>query len=247
MKQIKVVVPSFNSVDFLPKTLQSIENQTFKDYQVCVVDDGSTIPKQKEIILEFCKRNHWKFLFHEKNLHSLCSIIHGIEQLNCDDEDVIVLVDGDDWLAHERVFEKLHEIYTNNDLLLTWGQCEIYPQKQTPMKFAQAIPNMVIDRKLFREIPFAFWHLRSFKYKLWRNIKDQDLRDINGEYFKIQGDKAFLFPMLEMAGKKIRFIPETLYIYNIANPLNDFANTPSDEHSRVDLLIRSKPKYPVLE
>lgn len=242
----KIIVPSFNSIDYLPKTLHSIEMQTFSDYEVCVIDDASTLKKQREIIKEYCEKNHWKSIFHDKNYGALYGIVNAIRNFACKDDDIIVIVDGDDWLAHDRVLEVLHREYTQNDIYLTWGQCQIYPGGPTPMKYAQPIPDMVIQQKLYRDIPLTFWHLRTFKYYLFRHIKDEDLRDSNGEYLRLMYDKAILFPMLEMAGSKIKFINEVLYIYNIGNPLNDYANTTREEHTRVDELIRKKPRYETL-
>jgi glycosyltransferase involved in cell wall biosynthesis len=245
--KFKIVVPSFNSVDFLPKTLRSIEIQTFKDYEVCVIDDGSTLKKQGEIIRDFADRNGWNVITHEKNVGALQGLVEALAALHCKDDDVIVVIDGDDWLAHDHVLETLHRVYSNNDIYMTWGQCEIYPAGKTPMKYAQPVPDMVIDQKLYRDIPFVFWHPATFKYLLWRHIDDSDLRDEDGRYFRIMKDKATLFPMLEMCGHKKRFIDETLYIYNIGNPLNDYANTPQEEIQRVDRLLQSRPRYPVLE
>ena len=37
-----VIIPAYNRIDFLPRTLQSVWRQTFKDFEVIVVDDGST-------------------------------------------------------------------------------------------------------------------------------------------------------------------------------------------------------------
>jgi glycosyltransferase involved in cell wall biosynthesis len=243
MRRFKVIVPSFNSIDYIEKTLRSIEMQTDKQYDVCVIDDGSTIPGQRDLIQKFCERNDWKFLFNEKNHGALYGMVHAIPLLDCHDDDVVVVIDGDDWLAHPEVFSKLRQVYTENDVYLTWGQCELYPKKDTPTNYAQPIPEMVMQQALYRDIPFVFWHLGTFKYFLWRHLEDPDLRDEDGEYFMIMKDKATLYPMLEMAGEKIRFIPETLYIYNMENPLNDYVNTPSEEHNRVDALIRGRKRY----
>lgn len=243
MRRFKVVVPSFNSPDYIRKTLQSIEIQSDTEYDVCVIDDGSTMKVQREIITEFCEKNGWKFLFNEKNRGALYGMVKAIPLLDCCDEDVIVVIDGDDWLAHANVFQKLRQIYTENDVYLTWGQCEIYPSGKTPMNYAQPIPDMVIHQKLYRDIPFVFWHLGTFKYFLWRHIEDEDLKDTHGEYFMLMKDKATLYPMLEMAGEKIHFVKETLYIYNLENPLNDYANTRPEEHLRVDALIRGRKRY----
>lgn len=247
MRRFKVVVPSFNSIDYIAKTLASIEMQTDKDFDVCVVDDGSTMQKQRRIIADFCSRNGWKMLFNDKNHGALYSLVHAIEHLECHDDDVIVVIDGDDWLAHKDVFKRLRDVYSSEDVYLTWGQCEIFPGGKTPVNYAQAVPEMVIKQKLYRDIPFVFWHIGTFKYFLWRHIEDADLRDEDGDYLMLMKDKATLYPMLEMAGDKIRFVPETLYIYNLANPLNDYANTRPEEHLRVDTLIRGRKRYSTLD
>lgn len=246
MRQFKIIVPSFNCIDYIGKCLHSIEIQTDKNYEVCIVDDGSTIEKQRQIIADFCQRNGWKSLFNEKNFGAMYSLVNGIKQLDCVDDDVIAVIDGDDWLAHENALSTVRKVYEKEDIYLTWGQCEKYPPGATPMKYAQPIPDMVVEQKLFRDIPFVFRHLGTFKYYLWRHINDSDLRDANGEYFRLLKDKATTFPMLEMAGKKIRFIPETIYIYNLENPLNDFFSTSPEEFKRVDDLIKHKPRYQTL-
>jgi hypothetical protein len=65
-------------------------------------------------------------------------------------------------------------------------------------------------------------HIRTWRAFLWRKIKEEDLKDENGEYWKVTGDLAFMFPMLEMSGEKhYRFIEDIMYVYNEQNPLND--------------------------
>lgn len=247
MKQFKIVVPSFNSVDYIGKTLSSIESQLYKQYEVCVIDDCSTFKEQRLLIAEFCQRNGWKMQFHDKNYGALYGVVQALRDFDCDDEDVVVVLDGDDWLAHEHVLERLHSEYAKSDLYMTWGQCERFPAGNPPMKYAQAVPDMVIEQKLFRDIPFVFWHPCTFKYKLWRHIKDEDLRDMSGEYFRYYKDKATIYPMLEMAGKKIKFISETLVIYNLQNPLNDYRTADPEAFECVNQQILKKPRYHPLD
>ena len=42
MPLFSIVVPAYNSADYLEKTILSLINQNFKDYEVIIVDDGST-------------------------------------------------------------------------------------------------------------------------------------------------------------------------------------------------------------
>jgi glycosyltransferase involved in cell wall biosynthesis len=246
MKQFKIVVPSFNSVRYLPRTLASIERQTYKNYQVCVIDDCSSFAKQRDIIGEYCYRNEWGYIFHGKNEGALASIIEGIRSFSCEDDDVIVLIDGDDWLYDAHVLEKLHAVYSAEDVYLTWGQFMTYPPHCIHMTYGAPIDQEIIKNKRYREIPDIFAHLKTFKYRLFREIKDEDLRDPKtGDYFRVSWDKALLYPMLEMANGKVRFIEDILYVYNIDNPLNDFKIN-REEQIEATTYIRSKPKYPSL-
>lgn len=247
IKQFKIVVPSFNSVDYIGKTLSSIEMQVDKGFDVCVIDDGSTLKKQREIIKEFCLRNNWQMQLHDENKGALYGLVHAVEKLNCNDDDVIIVLDGDDWFAHAHVLTRLRDVYTQSDVLMTWGQCERFPAGNPAMKYAQPIPEMIIEQKLFRDIPFVFWHPCTFKYLLWRHIKREDLQDVDGQYFRYYKDKATIYPMLEMAGFKIRFIPDTLVIYNLENPLNDYRTAHPEEFERVNQLILKKTRYPTLD
>ena len=45
---------------------------------------------------------------------------------------------------------------------------------------------------------------------------------VDGEFLPMAWDFAMLYPMLEMAGGRFKYIPEVLYIYNVATPNNDY-------------------------
>ena len=63
---ISVIVPVYNVEQYLPYCLNSISGQTYKDYEVILVDDGST-DSSGLICDEFCK-SHFKFrTIHQKN------------------------------------------------------------------------------------------------------------------------------------------------------------------------------------
>jgi glycosyltransferase involved in cell wall biosynthesis len=245
--QFKIVVPSFNSVKYLPKTLGSIEKQKMEDFSfdVCVVDDASTLPEQRKIISEFCQRNGWKFLFQNVNQGQLVSIMSGIQELNCQDEDVIIYIDGDDWLIDDQVLITLADVYRSSHVYVTYGSYETHPKDCINITYAAPITKEMIQNQRYRELPWVFQHLHTFKYHLWKRIKDEDLRDQTGEYYRVTGDRAFFYPLLEMAGSHIRFIERILYVYNLENPLNDHKIS-RNEQWLTELRIKSRPKYPIL-
>jgi hypothetical protein len=80
---------------------------------------------------------------------------------------------------------------------------------------------------------------------MWKGLEEQDFRDDDGEYFKFATDVALIFPLLEMAGDRIFFIEDPLYVYNTTNPLNEHKVDHSHQ-LRVERHVRSLAKKEVL-
>lgn len=240
MFRFKIVVPAYNCPEWIGRCLDSIAEQTFRAFDVCVIDDASPHPDQRAIIEEHCQRNGWQSYFNEINQGALANIVKGIQSLHPRDEDVIITIDGDDWLYDRHVLQKLHDIYASEAIYLTYGQFATYPRWN--IGSCRPVAPEVIERGELRKIPWCFSHLRTFKYLLWRNIRDADLRDESGEYYRVTWDLAFMYPMLEMAAFHFRFIDDITYVYNKANPINDH-KVHRERQQRTEAAIRAKPPY----
>jgi hypothetical protein len=152
-----------------------------------------------------------------------------------EDSDVIVEIDGDDWLPNSSVLTKLNEIYNDPNVWITNGSF-IYSNGQKGFSSRQKI-----DENL-RTYRMTCSHLRTWRAFLWRNIKEEDLKDETGEYWKVTGDLAFMFPMLEMSGDEhYVFIEDTMYVYNEQNPINDHKVNMSIVNVIADKIRRMKP------
>ena len=107
--------------------------------------------------------------------------------------------------------------------------------------------NAPYTRKEFeKNIRKCAWrgsHLRTFKYKVWKHIKDEDLKDDKGRYYRTAWDCAFMWPMIEMAGiNRVQFIPDILYVYNQETPFGD-AHVHLREQMFYTDYIAAKPPY----
>jgi glycosyltransferase involved in cell wall biosynthesis len=241
--RFKIVVPSYNSYPWIEQTLRSVEEQTYKNYEVCVIDDFSSDPRQRATIDQFCRRNGWHPLYNDQRRKTLYNLVHGVRALECTDQDVIVVVDGDDWLYNKQVLERVDSVYQKEAPLITYGQYIHYHSGSVGC--ARKIRRRAMRWKRFRKMGWVFSHLRTYKYLLWRHIKDRDLRAPDGDYFATAGDLATMFPMLEMAGTRIKFIPEVLYVYNDLNPISDY-RVALQEQEAANRYIRGLKKYKTL-
>jgi glycosyltransferase involved in cell wall biosynthesis len=238
--RFKIVVPAYNCTKWLRNCLDSIERQSLNAFDVCVIDDASTDVQQQPLIEDYCRRNNWAFHFNETNQGALFNIINGITLLRPEDQDVIITLDGDDWLYNRHVLKKLYKIYSEEDVYLTYGQFITYPRCN--IGSCRPVSNEIIRNRSFRKIKWVFSHPKTFKYFLWRHIKDEDLLDKDGKPFKVASDLAIMFPMLEMAAYRFRYINEFLYVYNKVNPLNDDKIHLERQQVAVEY-IRSLPPY----
>ena len=108
--------------DYLDRLLSSIEVQTFKDFEIIVVDDNSPNIEEYESIIEKYKNifNEFKFITKKENKGAPHSRNIGIKEAKYD---LIALVDDDDeWLPAK--LEKQVAIFENSDenvgLVYTW-------------------------------------------------------------------------------------------------------------------------------
>lgn len=218
--KFKVVVTTYNpGIYFLQKCLESIVKQRYTNFEVCIIDDYSD--KESFDILnllqEYNSKYGWKYHQRSENIGPCGSRIQAIDMLNPRDDDIIVLIDGDDELFDNYVFSKLNYIYNTDKPLITFGN---YVKKSTTgaMNKYKSLncKRIDLDNKIkynsFREEQFLYSHLKTFRYKLYKKINHKDLMK-DGEYIRSATDAAIMIPMLEMAGEKIKCVDDVLYKY----------------------------------
>lgn len=118
MSKVSIIVPVYNTGDKLKKCIDSLVNQTVKDIEIIIINDGST-DNSKEVIEEYIKnnsrKNEVKIEFYSKENEGIAKTRnYGIEKAN---SDYILFVDSDDYID-KKLIEKLSKyIEQNIDLI----------------------------------------------------------------------------------------------------------------------------------
>jgi glycosyltransferase involved in cell wall biosynthesis len=161
------------------------------------------------------------------------------------DEDIIVEVDGDDWLSSTFVLEYLNHIYQNPDVWMTYGQYQHWPNGTLGGHFSMEINDQVDAINAHRKYPFAYSHTKTYKYWLFNKIDRKDLIDpLTNELFAAAWDHALCIPMVEMAGKKHIFrVEEVTYIYNVHDDLQSESKSRLDVQKQTEQRIRQGRVY----
>jgi glycosyltransferase involved in cell wall biosynthesis len=241
MKKIAVIIPSYNNRQWYERNLSSVAAQDYRKFRVIYVDDCSS-DKTGELVEQFIADRKSANLIHLIRNPVRIGALHNLYKTIqlCDDEEIVILLDGDDWFAHNEVLKKVNEVYADPQCWMTYGQYRSWPDNI--IGSSRRIPSDIIENNSFRQTEWCSSHLRSFYAWLFKLIKIEDLISPSGTFYDMAWDQAIKFPMLEMSGHRAKFIDEVLYIYNAANPINDCK---VDRHLQrsLETVIRTQKRY----
>lgn len=180
MPKISVIMPVYNAAPFLKESIESILNQTYKDFEFLIFNDGST-DNSMEIIESF-KDPRIKFFNSSKNYGLIKHLNEGIKLAN---GEYIARMDADD-ISRPRRFEKQVEFLDQNK---EYGICGgnlmiikpsgkkyywLYPKEDEEIRVRQffnvgfAHPTVMIRKILFEKTELYNQDYYSAEdYDLW--------------------------------------------------------------------------------
>ena len=129
--KIGIIIPNYNYEHTIEKCLNSILNQTYKNYEIIFVDDMST-DNSVEIATKLLKEPHKVIQLKQKRLNGGArneAYLH-----LSDDVDYVYYIDSDDWLYDENALEEINnKLQTQPDVLFV-GMAD-YKDNKTEMCF----------------------------------------------------------------------------------------------------------------
>ncbi len=255
-KKFVIVITSYNNADWCVKNLEMIFCQTnpentgpYENYRVIVIDDAS-VDGNAEFIERYiyaCNQQHRVTLIKNKTRKRALANLYLAVQL-CEPDEIVFNHDGDDWLSDDRVFDLINSIYQNPDIWITYGSFINWPTNQ--MGYCKPVSDEMLQNKWYRKKWWMPGQLRTFYAWLFNQVQLKDLLFegpyFQGQFFPANSDLAIYYPMMEMAGTHFQFIPDLIYIRNVATPINDFKAN-KDVQVLGSKIIREKEIYPTLD
>jgi glycosyltransferase involved in cell wall biosynthesis len=243
----RVIVTVYNAEKWIYKCLQSIKLQTYQIFYIYIVNDGSTDNTGKEIQRFIDESVGFGITYINEKTNSGSGLLSMIKCWKCfrheSEDNIMMTVDGDDWLADNTVLEKLNQIYQDRNVWLTYGNMEA-SNKTFSGILNETDPTTI--RKNF--VSWDLSHLRSFRLGLFNKVKKADMKSTDGKYYSYANDISFMVPMGEMATKEhCRYIKDILYIYNNENPLSDMYTNPVLQHQKAIEILAKEPYKSILD
>lgn len=109
---ITVIIPVYNTVDYLSLCIESVINQSYKNFEILLIDDGSTDSSAK-ICRSYCQKDSRIVFLQKKNGGQATARNMGLDYAK---GDFISFIDSDDEIS-EDVFENALKLFGNDNMI----------------------------------------------------------------------------------------------------------------------------------
>jgi glycosyltransferase involved in cell wall biosynthesis len=202
MKSLSVLMPVYNCEEFIRESIQSILSQTFKDFELLIIDDAST--DDTALIIHSFGDSRIRYYRNDGNRGVIYSLNRGLNLSSCK---YIARMDGDDMMTPERLLEQFNFMENNPDVDIagTW----YFTSDTMQICRVDSTPEQCRIRLL--EIP-PVAHPSVI-------MRTDSLRKHNLTYKSeyIHAEDYFLWAEASTKGLTITNIPKPLLIYRIHN------------------------------
>ena len=167
-----LIVAMYNAADAIQDNIASLRSQSHADFRCILIDDMSTDDTVQRIREAIEGDQRFTLVVNTEKKYKTRNVVEGIAMARAADEDVIVLVDGDDRLAGDDALATVCETYRKHDCWMTYGSYLDPDGKPDP--YCSAYAQSIIVRNSYRRHRWLGSHLKTFKFKLWKRL-DMDI------------------------------------------------------------------------
>lgn len=220
MPLISVIVTSYNKGKYIEKSLSSILDNSFKDIELIIVEDGST-DNSKSIIRNIIEEHYSRDIFlieNSTNLGAGMSRRIGIEKAK---GKWISLIDADDWIDSD-YYDKLIDASEKSNADIIYSRIKYCYGDSIQDDVAHCNEEVIVNdpQQIFRN--FSWYGLQYLNYSLTK----KELYDKIGGYCPARfiEDTPTAVKLLSVA-KKIHIVPYHSYAYrSVENSLMNSHN-----------------------
>ena len=209
LKLLSVIIPAYNTEKYLEKCVDSVVNQTYKNIEIIIVDDGSS-DSTPQICDELAAKYHNIKVIHQSNQGSSKTRENG---LNASTGEYIAFIDSDDYIdltAYEKAIKVLEE---NDCDMVQFGICDV------DLK-GNIIKEWHRDNMTFNNSRDVYLYFLTYKTPTWSMVdkvyKRSLFNNIEWPHISMMEDYC-ISAQLFARTQKLMTIDEYFYYY-IQNP-----------------------------
>lgn len=202
---VSILIPVYNTEEYLPKCLDSIVNQTYSNLQVVIIDDGSK-DASLSIAQKYAKQHPYIEVYHQENQGVASTRNNLLDKVK---GDYVLFIDSDDWCELDMVEYLVNNATINNTDLIVCG-----------MVVNDALIRMDFQERMLSQeecIKIFLFHQEITGSLCNKFIKKSLLHNLYFQYDISYGEDAlFCWSFLQKA-KQIMMTNRQLYHYRMNN------------------------------
>lgn len=203
MSEISVIIPIYNASCYLPRCLDSILAQTFTDWQLLLVDDGST-DASLQVMQEYQAKDRRIKCFHKQNEGVSLTRQYGLDRV---ETPYFIYCDADDYVESDYL-ELLYQAIKENDAdLAVCDYREEYENGSIIHHFDESSYLSFLKSLLLLKCWGVTWN-KLYKTEIARKAKIEFI-----PHLQMWEDLAFTVAYCVIVSH-VAFVPEVLYHYN---------------------------------
>jgi len=209
-KNIYFITPTYNASYHLNDLYDSLKEQSNTNWKWFILNDMSN-DNTLEIAQKIEKEDELKRVsvisWSEKKF-ALKGISDFLNSYEIDNDGIVAIVDGDDALCNENTVDLiLGEYKKNKDLDSLWTA---HSWDINGLNISRELPESINPY----QYPWVSSHLKTFKFKIFKDISEENFKDLDGKWFERGYDQALYLPILHLS-KERKFLDEICYLYRI--------------------------------
>lgn len=239
--KLSVIIPIFNVEKYLPKCLESVINQTFKNMEIILIDDGATDDSGK-ICDQYGKCDKRIKVIHKKNEGTSCARNVGIDIAT---GKYISFLDSDDWIEPEMYETLIRLLEENNIEMACCGFKRIYENRSIVYGNTGIIKFYDIEtaiNSLIKE--------EGIRFELWNKVFYRDIigdiRFKNNQVF----EEVYFDRKILMRIKNVVYIDKPMHNYLMireGNTNSHFKNAKLGVFKELDDFIKELKEFGLMD
>lgn len=210
--KISIIIPVYNAEKYLPQCIESIIAQTFRDFELILIDDGSR-DLSGHICDQYAKCDPRIRVYHQSNQGASSARNTGIEKAN---SEWICFVDSDDYIGTNHISSFFDLGNLNEDCLNMQGRKTLSDVDNTIL-YSWDYPDLLVDRHNMREV-FKQYNFLSNSGPVEKLFNKKLLDRINLRFrtdLTVREDAMFVYTYRAYMSS-IKLIPTSEYYYRQA-------------------------------
>ena len=206
MPEVSIIIPVYNNEQYIEKCIQSVLNQTFENFEVIVINDGST-DKSGEILEKLNREDSRIILIEQKNQGVAVARNRGMNKAT---GKYISFIDSDDYVSNDYI-EYLYRLIVENNGDISIVLPQVFFDEQKSVE----INNKKEKIKIYnpKDALLTMMYQKEFDTSAWGKLYNRKLfRDVKFPVRKLYEDISTIYKTF-LKSKVIVYSNQKKYFY----------------------------------